>query len=85
MSNISIIAPGGGQFGWFSKIGATNEAVNTLNAAPGLFTILVVVLISITAECLFMWYIHYATLKPEQKKKKDAGKPAAKKLPFLRT
>ncbi|KAJ9142295.1 hypothetical protein NKR19_g7225 [Coniochaeta hoffmannii] len=84
----NILADNGGQFGWFSKIGATNEAVNVLNDQPVLFTILIVVLLAVTLQCLLIWYIHYATMKPEQKKKKepkkDATKPPAKRLPFLR-
>lgn len=71
MSTIEIIAPDGGQFGWFRKIGATPEAVNVLNDQPILFTILLVVLVSITLQCLLIWYIHFATMKPEQKKKKE--------------
>jgi hypothetical protein len=89
MSTISIIAKDGGQFGWFAKIGATPQAVNVLNDQPVLFTILVVVLLGVTMEWLLIWYIHYATMKPEQKKKKEpkkgAAKPPAKKLPFLRS
>ncbi|OIW27276.1 hypothetical protein CONLIGDRAFT_633618 [Coniochaeta ligniaria NRRL 30616] len=84
----SIIAADGGQFGWFAKIGATPEAVNVLNDQPVLFTILIVVLLAVILQCLLIWYIHFATMKPEQKKKKDpkkdAGKAPAKRLPFLR-
>ncbi|KAI2783198.1 hypothetical protein F4815DRAFT_442646 [Daldinia loculata] len=75
--NPNLPSPPGGQFGFMSKIGATD-------AAPYLFTILVVVLVSLILEGVFMWYIHYATLKPEQKKKKApkgdkkaGGKPPA--------
>ncbi|KAI8964792.1 hypothetical protein F5Y11DRAFT_345244 [Daldinia sp. FL1419] len=39
-----VPSPPGGQFGFMSKIGATDEAVRTLNDQPYLFTILVVVL-----------------------------------------
>ena len=62
-----------GQFDWFRSIGATKEAVATLNDQPYLFTTLILVLIAITLECALLWYIHYTTLKPEQKKKAKAG------------
>ncbi|CRJ95602.1 hypothetical protein HYQ45_013320 [Verticillium longisporum] len=67
-----------GQFGFMKSIGASDEAVATLNDQPMLFTVLVVVLVGIIAQCLLIWYIHFATLKPEQKKKKEK-KPAGKK------
>ncbi|KAI1388896.1 uncharacterized protein F4822DRAFT_404316 [Hypoxylon trugodes] len=70
-----------GQFGFMAKLGATNEAVATLNDQPYLFTILVVVLVAIILQITLIWYIHYATLKPEQKKKKEKKgdkKPGAK-------
>ncbi|KAK7746859.1 hypothetical protein SLS53_002047 [Cytospora paraplurivora] len=64
-----------GQFDWFRAIGATQQAVNVLNDQPYLFTILIVVLIILILEGVFIWYIHWATLKPEQKqKKKKDGK-----------
>lgn len=72
-----------GQFGFMSKIGATDAAVATLNDQPYLFTILVVILVALILQSVLIWYIHYATMKPEQKKKKapaDAkkgGKPPA--------
>ncbi|SPQ27602.1 e85f0615-869d-481f-844f-feb1e952e7f8 [Thermothielavioides terrestris] len=65
-----------GQFDWFAKIGATPQAVATLNDQPILFTILLIVLFSLIAQCVLLWYIHYATLKPEQKVKKDKKAPA---------
>ena len=68
-----------GQFDWFGSIGATPEAVAVLNDQPILFTILLVVLVAIILQCVFLWYIHFATLKPEQKKKKEKKKPAPKK------
>ncbi|KFA47397.1 hypothetical protein S40293_05394 [Stachybotrys chartarum IBT 40293] len=73
-----------GQFDWFSSIGATDEAVAVLNDQPQLFTILILVLVGLGLQGLLLWFIHYATLKPEQKKKKDkggkdAGKGGAKK------
>lgn len=72
------------QFDWFSKIGATPQAVAALNDQPYLFTILIVVLLILILEGVFIWYIHFATLKPEQKKKKEVkggkgGKGGAKK------
>ena len=82
MSNSSNLASG--QFGWFLKIGATPQAVAVLNDQPYLFTTLIVVLIGIILEVVLIWYIHFATLKPEQKKKKEdkkkkAGPPALRK------
>ncbi|KAK4221787.1 hypothetical protein QBC38DRAFT_513372 [Podospora fimiseda] len=68
-----------GQFDWFRKIGATKEAVAVLNDQPILFTILLVVLVTIILQCVLIWYIHYATMKPEQKVKKDKKGAAAKK------
>lgn len=61
------------QFDWFSKIGATPQAVAVLNDQPYLFTILIVVLLILILQGVFIWYIHFATLKPEQKKKKEKG------------
>lgn len=66
-----------GQFDFFSKIGATDEAVAVLNDQPQLFTYLLAVIVGLTCQVGVHWYIHYATLKPEQKKKKD--KTPAKK------
>lgn len=71
-----------GSFDWLSKVGATPQAVATLNDQPDLFVKLVIVLIGLGMQCLLIWYIHYATLKPSQRKKKDtkkggAAKPAA--------
>ncbi|KAI1418274.1 hypothetical protein F5Y13DRAFT_184785 [Hypoxylon sp. FL1857] len=71
----------GGQFGFMAKIGATDAAVATLNDQPYLFTILVVVLVALILQSILIWYIHYATMKPEQKKKKapkDNKKPGGK-------
>lgn len=69
-----------GQFDWFRSIGATPQAVNVLNDQPYLFTILVVILVILILQGVFIWYIHWATLKPEQKKKKEpkGGKEAKK-------
>lgn len=68
-----------GQFDWFRSIGATPEAVAVLNDQPFLFTILIVVLIGIILQCVLIWYIHFATMKPEQKQQK--GKKDNKKKP----
>ncbi|CAK7273632.1 hypothetical protein SEPCBS119000_005759 [Sporothrix epigloea] len=69
-----------GEFDWFLKIGATKEAVAVLNDQPVLFYILIAALVAIALECVLIWYIHHATKKPEQNKKKEkAG--AAKKTP----
>ena len=67
-----------GQFDWFSKIGATPEAVAVLNDQPILFTILLVVLVAMALEIVLIWYIHYATLKPEQKAAAAKKKAPAK-------
>ncbi|KPA45269.1 hypothetical protein FLAG1_01764 [Fusarium langsethiae] len=73
------------QFDWFSNIGATDEAVAVLNDQPILFTILLVVLVAVTLQIVLLWYIHYATMKPEQRKaaqdKKDKKKAAKAKKP----
>jgi hypothetical protein len=72
------------QFGWFLAIGATPEAVAVLNDQPVLFTILVVALVALILEGLLVWFIHWKTLKPEQKKKKgDTGKGGAAAKPKL--
>ncbi|EFX03457.1 hypothetical protein CMQ_385 [Grosmannia clavigera kw1407] len=69
-----------GEFDWFSKIGATKEAVAVLNDQPILFTILIIVLIAVALLITLIWYIHYATMKPGQKKKKPTdAKPPAKR------
>ncbi|KAK2071826.1 hypothetical protein P8C59_006219 [Phyllachora maydis] len=60
-----------GQFDWFLSIGATPQAVAVLNDQPFLFTVLLIVLIGIFLQGLLLWYIHFATMKPEQKKKKE--------------
>ncbi|KAM3553446.1 hypothetical protein MY1884_006671 [Beauveria asiatica] len=58
------------RFDFLRSVGATKEAVAVLNDQPNLFTNLIVVLIGLGAQATLLWYIHYATLKPEQKKKK---------------
>ncbi|RFU75675.1 hypothetical protein TARUN_6568 [Trichoderma arundinaceum] len=65
-----------GQFDWFKKIGATDEAVAVLNDQPYLFTTLIVVLVVLILEGVLLWFIHWATFKPSQKKapKKGAAK-----------
>lgn len=79
-----------GQFGFMSKLGATDEAVAVLNDQPFIFTLLVVVLIICILECVLIWYIGFATMKPEQRKAKEekkakkkngknAGKPPAQR------
>lgn len=68
------VTGGSGQFDWFSSIGATDEAVMVLNDQPILFTILLVVLVSLILLSLLIWYIDFATRKPEQKKKKTDKK-----------
>lgn len=78
LSGNAPITGGGEQFTWFRTLGATEEAIMVLNDQPILFTILLVVLVTLILQGVLLWYIHFATLKPEQKKKKDA-KPADKK------
>lgn len=63
-----------GQFDFMSSVGASRQAVAVLNDQPQLFTTLVVVLVGLAAQCGFIAFIHFATLKPEQKKKKKDGK-----------
>ncbi len=68
------------KFDFLRSVGATKEAVAVLNDQPFLFTNLIVVLIGLGVQAGLLWYIHYATLKPEQKKKKEkkgAAAPAA--------
>ncbi|KAJ2985416.1 hypothetical protein NUW58_g5539 [Xylaria curta] len=67
-----------GQFDWLGKIGATPEAVATLNDQPYVFYVLVAALVILILQGLFIWYIHFATMKPEQKKKKDVKKDEKK-------
>ncbi|KAM6477192.1 hypothetical protein HDV62DRAFT_373796 [Trichoderma sp. SZMC 28011] len=67
-----------GQFDWFKKIGATDEAVAVLNDQPYLFTTLVVVLVVLIAQSGLLWFIHWATFKPSQKKAPKKGAAAAK-------
>ncbi|KAI1111202.1 hypothetical protein F5Y14DRAFT_454217 [Nemania sp. NC0429] len=55
-------------------IGATPEAVATLNDQPYVFYSLVGTLVVLILEGLFIWYIHIATMKPEQKKAKEKAK-----------
>ena len=62
-----------GQFGWLGKVGASDQAIAVLNDQPELFTTLILVLVGLIAQGVFIWFIHYATLKPEQKKKKEKG------------
>ncbi|KAL2116801.1 hypothetical protein VTJ04DRAFT_8969 [Mycothermus thermophilus] len=73
-----------GQFDWFLSLGATPEAVAVLNDQPVLFTILLIVLFACIGQITLLWYIHYATMKPEQraakqKKKEEKKKKAAAK------
>ncbi|RYO84616.1 hypothetical protein DL764_009300 [Monosporascus ibericus] len=72
-----------GQFGFMSRLGATDEAVAVLNDQPFIFTVLVVALVACISQCVLIWYIHYATMKPEQKKAKKndkkPGKPPAQR------
>ncbi|PHH66452.1 hypothetical protein CDD81_7507 [Ophiocordyceps australis] len=57
-------------FNWLKSVGATNEAVAVLNDQPSLFVSLIAVIVGLIVQGLLLWYIHFATLKPEQKKKK---------------
>lgn len=60
-----------GKFDFLKSVGATEEAVAVLNDQPNLFTNLILVLIGLSLQAGLLWYIHYATLKPSQKKKPD--------------
>lgn len=67
------------QFDFMSRVGASRQAVAVLNDQPQLFTTLVLVLLGLAAQCGFIVFIHFATIKPEQKKKKDTkGKTGGK-------
>ncbi|KAG6042241.1 hypothetical protein E4U41_002584 [Claviceps citrina] len=66
-------------FDWLKKVGATNEAVAVLSDQPNLFVNLLLVLAGLSAQCLLIWYIHYATLKPEQAEKKNKKNKKNKK------
>ncbi|PHH74790.1 hypothetical protein CDD82_4767 [Ophiocordyceps australis] len=57
-------------FNWLKSVGATDEAVAVLNDQPELFVSLIAVIVGLIVQGLLLWYIHFATLKPEQKKKK---------------
>lgn len=68
-----------GQFDFMSSVGASRQAVAVLNDQPQLFTTLVLVIVGLLAQCGFIAFIHFATRKPEQKKKKDGkGKTGGK-------
>ncbi len=67
-----------GQFDFFLKIGATPQAVAVLNDQPFLITVLAVVLVSLILQGVLLWYISFATRKPEQMKKKEDKKKGAK-------
>ncbi|KAI0906457.1 hypothetical protein F4824DRAFT_497261 [Ustulina deusta] len=60
---------------------ATPEAVATLNDQPYVFYVLVAALVLCILEGLFIWYIHLATMKPEQKKKKEKKEKKDDKKP----
>ncbi|KAI1269643.1 hypothetical protein F5Y18DRAFT_422593 [Xylariaceae sp. FL1019] len=60
------------------RIGATPEAIATLNDQPYVFFVLVAALIIVILQGVFLWFIHFATLKPEQKKKKEKKKDEKK-------
>jgi multisubunit Na+/H+ antiporter MnhG subunit len=74
-----------GQFDWFSSIGATDEAVAVLNDQPMLFTILLVVLVAVILQSVLLWYINYATMKPEQRKAKQDKKDKKKAAKTAKT
>ncbi|EGX93466.1 hypothetical protein CCM_04840 [Cordyceps militaris CM01] len=65
------------KFDFLRSVGATKEAVAVLNDQPFLFTNLIVVLVGLGVQAALLWYIHYATLKPGQKKKKEKRVGAA--------
>ncbi|PHH74220.1 hypothetical protein CDD80_3221 [Ophiocordyceps camponoti-rufipedis] len=57
-------------FDFLKSVGATQEAVAVLNDQPKVFATIIAVLIGLTVELGILAAIHFATLKPEQKKKK---------------
>ncbi|RCI15724.1 hypothetical protein L249_2224 [Ophiocordyceps polyrhachis-furcata BCC 54312] len=65
-------------FDFLKSIGATKEAIAVLNDQPNVFATIIAVLIGLGLELLLLWYIHFATLKPEQKKKKKDKKDKKK-------
>ncbi|KAH7040124.1 uncharacterized protein B0I36DRAFT_357467 [Microdochium trichocladiopsis] len=60
-----------GQFGFMSKLGATDEAVAVLNDQPYIFTILMVVIRKAKADA--------KKAKQDKKNKAKGGKPAAQR------
>lgn len=62
-----------GQFDWFKKIGATDEAVAVLNDQPYLFTVLLVVIVTLLAQGGVLYLIHWATFKDSQRKQPKKG------------
>lgn len=67
-----------GSFDFLGSVGATDQAVAVVNDQPELFTTLVLVLLGLGAECGLIAWIHFATLKPSQKKKKKETKGGEK-------
>lgn len=57
-------------FDWLRRVGATSQVVAVLNDQPYLFVTLIVVVIGLASQCIFLWFIHFATRKPEQKRRK---------------
>ena len=74
-----------GQFDWFAKIGATPQAVAVLNDQPVLFFILLAALGALALQGGVIFWIHKATFKPEQAKKKTDKKAAPAKGAALPT
>ncbi|KAL2890230.1 hypothetical protein HOO65_020772 [Ceratocystis lukuohia] len=70
-----------GSFGWFLSLGATPEAVAVLNDQPVIFTVLLIVLNVLIFQGGILWYIHHATMKPEQRKAKAEKKAKKKSAP----
>ncbi|KAF4581961.1 hypothetical protein GQ602_006585 [Ophiocordyceps camponoti-floridani] len=66
-------------FDWLKSVGATQEAVAVLNDQPKVFATIIAVLIGLTVELGLLAAIHFATLKPEQKKKKNKKEKKEKK------
>jgi hypothetical protein len=57
----------------------TPQAFAVVSASPELITLLLV-LISMTALCLLVWYVHFVTGKAYPKPKDAKAKPLWKKL-----
>jgi len=58
----------------------TPQAFAVVSASPELLVTLILVLISMSALCLLVWYVHFVTGKAYPKPKDEKAKPLWKKL-----